>query len=144
MIFHYIIVVRLGIVLGCHHGLTGSAIGHRSIAPGFKPRPSYVRRVFRLSLWLITFGDRSTHLAYLVPKSGRETATFTFLWIVLIRRVTYSTRSSTLWGNCGTAGSEVGYKFIAPRFNLVYHVHKDAVNQRHLIIFPYYSQRVCT
>jgi len=47
-------------------GLTSSAVGHRSIAPGFKTRPGYVRRVFQLSLRLITIGGRSTHLNYLV------------------------------------------------------------------------------
>ncbi|KAK2143013.1 hypothetical protein LSH36_887g02088 [Paralvinella palmiformis] len=29
-------------------GITGSAVGHRSIAPGFKLLTDYVRRVFRL------------------------------------------------------------------------------------------------
>ena len=29
-------------VVGHLHGLTGSTDGHRSIAPGFKPRPGYV------------------------------------------------------------------------------------------------------
>ena len=57
-------------------GLTGSAISHRSIAPRFKPRPGYVRRVFHLTLRLITFGGRSAHLAYAVHKSGRKAATF--------------------------------------------------------------------
>jgi len=37
-----------------------------------------VRRVFHLSLHLITFAGRSTHLAYLVDKSGCKTAAFTF------------------------------------------------------------------
>jgi len=27
-------------------GLTGRTVGHRSIAPGFKPRPGYIRKVF--------------------------------------------------------------------------------------------------
>ena len=36
------------------HDLTGSVVCHRSIARGFKPRLGYVRRVFRLSLRLIT------------------------------------------------------------------------------------------
>jgi len=54
-------------------------LGHRSIAPGFKPRLGYVRRVFHLSLHLITFGGHSSHLAYLVHKSGRKTATFTHM-----------------------------------------------------------------
>ena len=56
--------------------LTGSAVGRISIAPGFKPRLGYFRRVFHLSLRLITFGGRSAHLAYLVQKSGRKTTTF--------------------------------------------------------------------
>ena len=37
-------------------GPTGSAVGHISIEPGFKARPGCVRRVFHLSLRLITFG----------------------------------------------------------------------------------------
>jgi len=65
--------------MGCLHGLTSCMVNHRSIAPGFKPRMGYVRRVFVLSLRLITFGGRSAHLAYLVHKGGRKTAT-TFLW----------------------------------------------------------------
>ena len=56
------------------HGLIGSAAGRRSLAPVFKPRSSYIRRVFRLSLRLITFGGRSAHLAYLVHKSSRNRA----------------------------------------------------------------------
>ena len=59
----------------CLHGLTGSAVGHGSIAPGFKSRPGYVRRVFHFSLRLITFGNCLAHLAYLVHKSGLKIAT---------------------------------------------------------------------
>jgi len=55
-----------------------STVGHRCIAPGFKPRPGCTRRVFHLSLRLITIEGRSCYLAYLVHKSGRKTATFTF------------------------------------------------------------------
>ena len=61
-----------------HYALTGSAVGHISIAPGFKPWPGYVRRVFNLSPCLITVGGRSAHLGYIMHKSGRKTATFTF------------------------------------------------------------------
>ena len=61
------------------NGLPGSVIGHRSIAPGFKPRTGYTRRVFHLSLRLITFEGRSAHLGYLVHKSDRKTRTFTFV-----------------------------------------------------------------
>ena len=61
------------------HGLTGSAVGHISIAPGFKPRPGYARRLFHLSLRLFTFGGRSAHLAHLVHKNGRKTANLHFL-----------------------------------------------------------------
>ena len=52
------------------HDLTANAVGHRSIAPKFKLRPRNVRRVFLLSLRLITFGDRSAHLAYLACLRG--------------------------------------------------------------------------
>jgi len=44
---------RLWGIHGAPHGLTGSTVGHRSIAPVFKPWPVYVRRVFHLSLRLI-------------------------------------------------------------------------------------------
>ena len=54
--------------------LTGSIVGHRSIAPGFKLQPGYIRRVFHVSLRLITIGSCSAHLAYLVHKSGCNTA----------------------------------------------------------------------
>ena len=57
------------------HGLTGSAVGHRSIAPGFKSRPCYIRRAFLLNLRLIIFGGRSAHLPYLLYKGGLKTAT---------------------------------------------------------------------
>jgi len=59
----------------CLHGLTGSTVGHRFIAPAFKPRLGYVRRVFHLSFRLINFGGRSAHLAKLVHKSGHKTST---------------------------------------------------------------------
>ena len=42
---------------------TSSAVGHRYVAPGLKPRPGYVRRPFHLSLHLMIFGGRSAHLA---------------------------------------------------------------------------------
>ena len=38
--------IRLNCHLGCFNGLTGSPIGYRSLASGFKPRPVYVRRCF--------------------------------------------------------------------------------------------------
>ena len=60
------------------HGLAGSTVGQRSVAPGFNPCPGYVRGVFHLSLCLINFGGRSAHLTYLVYKSGCKTGTFTF------------------------------------------------------------------
>ena len=44
----------------------------------FKPWPGYVRRVFHLSLRLMTFGCPSARLAYHVHKRGRKTSTFTF------------------------------------------------------------------
>ena len=65
----FIIIIVTTTTIGRLHGLTGSAGGHRSIAPGFKPRPGYIRRVFHLSLRLITFEGRSDHLAYLVHKT---------------------------------------------------------------------------
>ena len=64
------------------HGLTGSAVGHKSIAPRFKLRPGYVGKAFRVSLRLITFGGRSAHLANLVHKSGRKTPIIVVVIIV--------------------------------------------------------------
>ena len=55
--------------------LAHCTIGQISVAPRFKLRPGYIRRVFHLSLRLITFGGRSAHLAYLVHKGGLKTAT---------------------------------------------------------------------
>ena len=51
---------------------TGSAVGHISTTSAFKPRPGLLRRVFLLSLRLITFGGRSVHLAYIVHRSDRK------------------------------------------------------------------------
>ena len=70
--------------VGCLHGLTGSMVNHRSIAPGFKPWPDYVRRVFYLWLCLIIFGGHSAHLAYFVHKSGRKTVTFYLLLLLVL------------------------------------------------------------
>jgi len=68
------------LVQGRLRGLTGSAAGHRYTTPGFNPRPGYVRRVFNLSLRLITFRGRSVYFPYPVHKYGRNTATFTCTW----------------------------------------------------------------
>jgi len=58
-------------------GLPGSAVGHRSVAPGFKPLSRAISAgLFHLSLRPITFAGRSAHLADLVHKSGRKTARF--------------------------------------------------------------------
>ena len=62
------------------HDLNGSAVGQRSIAPGFKPRPEYGRRVFHLSLRLITFAGRSAHLAYFVRKRGPLILPVVYYW----------------------------------------------------------------
>ena len=69
MIFNCMLHLYLNNIQGRLHGLTGSAVGHRTTTPGFKPRPGYVRRVFHISLRLITFGGRSAHLAYLAAFS---------------------------------------------------------------------------
>ena len=37
----------------CFHGLSDSVVDHRSIAPGFKPQPDYVRMVFHPSFCLV-------------------------------------------------------------------------------------------
>ena len=72
------------------HGLTGSAAGHQSIAPRFKPRLAYVGRMFHLSIRLITFGGHSAHLAYPVQKGDRETAA-SVLMSILLRHLTTGT-----------------------------------------------------
>ena len=63
-----------------------STVGHKSIAPGFKPWLGYVRRVFHLSLHRITFGGHWAHLAYLVHKSGRKTGNMFAVagWIIQV------------------------------------------------------------
>jgi len=50
--------------IGHFHGLTLSPVGNRSIASGFEPQLGYVRRMFHLSVHLITFGCRSAYLTY--------------------------------------------------------------------------------
>jgi len=70
------------LVLGRLCGLTGIADGHRSIAPGFKPRPGYISRVFHLSLHSIIFRGLSSRLIYFLYKSGRKIATFTLICLI--------------------------------------------------------------
>ena len=87
LVIEYNQLIQYKVILFYYHDLTYSGVSHRSLAPGFKHRPGYVRRVFHLSLPLITFGNRSAHLACLVHKSGRKTATFTFyihVYIIII------------------------------------------------------------
>ena len=83
------------------HSLThsGSGFGRRSIAPGFKPRKGYVRRVFLPSYRLITFGGQSAHFAYIVHKSGRKTAIFIFLFTQLINFGRFHGLTSTAVGH---------------------------------------------
>jgi len=50
----------------------GSVLEHRSLPPRFESGRGHIWRMFHLWLRLITFGGRSTHLAYLVHKSGRK------------------------------------------------------------------------
>ena len=53
------------------HGLIGSVLGQRYITRGFKPQSVYIRRVFHLSIRLITYEGRSAnrpiHLHLLTP-----------------------------------------------------------------------------
>ena len=86
LVLYIILLTRWITYLGRLYSLTGSVVGHISIAPGFKRRPDYVRSVFHLSLRLVIFGGRSAHLAYLLHKIGRKTATFwiTYLAMLLI------------------------------------------------------------
>jgi len=80
VIFRVIVAISVvTITLRRLRGLISSVVGHRSIAPGFNPRLAYIRRVFHLSLHLITFGAGSTNLGYLVNKIGHKTATFLHL-----------------------------------------------------------------
>ena len=57
--------------------LTGSTVGHISMAPGFKPQLGYFRRVFHLSVHLITFGGCLAGLAFLVHKRDCKTPIYT-------------------------------------------------------------------
>ena len=70
---HSVVIVWLE---GCLHGLTGSTVGHRSIPPGFIPRPGYITRMFHRSLCLIIIGGHSTDLTYFVNISSGKTAAF--------------------------------------------------------------------
>jgi len=74
VLFHVYFKCSFSFLKGRLDGLTGSMVSHRSIAPGFKTQPGYVRRLFLVSLHLITFGGRLLHLAYLVHKSVHKTA----------------------------------------------------------------------
>ena len=67
-------LVELQKTVRAPRGLADSAVGHRSIAPGFKPRPGYIKKIFHLTFCLITFGGRSAHLASIMHKRGLKTA----------------------------------------------------------------------
>jgi len=54
--------------------LTGRALDHISLPPGFESQRWHIWRVFHLWLRFVTFGSRSAHLAYHVYKSGRKTS----------------------------------------------------------------------
>ena len=54
-------------------GLVGSALDHISLPPVFESRGGHIWMLFPLWLRFITVRGRSTHLAYHVHKSGRET-----------------------------------------------------------------------
>jgi len=56
--------------LGCLRGLTVIVVDHISQPPEFKSPRGHVRRLFHLSLRLITFGGRSAHSTYRMHKSG--------------------------------------------------------------------------
>jgi len=58
----------------CFHGLTGTTVIQGSIVPGFKLLLGYVKRVFQISLRLITIGGYLTHLVSHVHKGGLKTA----------------------------------------------------------------------
>ena len=73
---------------GCLHGLTGSMISHISIAPGFKLQPGYVRRVFHLSFYLITFVGRPAH----------KTAAFTWTSVSGLVSLLAHLNHLLLWG----------------------------------------------
>jgi len=62
---------------------SGSVLDHRSLPPVFESRRGHIRRLFRLSLRLITFGGRSAHLVYQVHKSGRKTSIIIIIIIII-------------------------------------------------------------
>jgi len=64
---------RLSDQQGCHCGLTGTFLEHRSLPPVFESRRGHIWRVFHLWLRFITFGCRTADLVYHVHKSGRKT-----------------------------------------------------------------------
>ena len=81
------------------HGLSGSTVGHRSIALGFKSWLGYVRREFHLWRRTITFGGHLTHLAYLMHKSGCKTATFNS-YVVTMLGYLYRNFPGCYWQGC--------------------------------------------
>ena len=64
------------------HGLTRNLVGHRAQPAEFDY--GHVSKVFHLSVHHITFGVRSTHLAYLVYKSGRKTSNISYNGLIIV------------------------------------------------------------
>jgi len=61
--------------------ITGSVIGHRILALGFKILLGFVGRIFSLSHHLIITVVHTVHLTYWILKRGHKTTGFTFLQI---------------------------------------------------------------
>ena len=74
-----LIYIYIYIYIWWFHGLTVSMVGHKSIAPGFKPQPGYVIRVFHISLRLITHSAHThTHTQILKINEANDVLLCTF------------------------------------------------------------------
>jgi len=78
-----IIIISIVTHLGAPPWSSGSVLDHRSLPPVFESWRRHIWRLFRLSLRFITFGCGSSHLAYLVHKSGRKTSIIIMLLILI-------------------------------------------------------------
>jgi len=112
------------------HGPTGSMVGHSSVAPGFKPWLGYVRRLFNLSLWFITFGGCSAHLAYLVHRSTVKQQ-FLHFWLPAI--------NSSLCSHLHNSKSHSYISGLAYFFHGCYFGNKPQVVQNPNLDLPFFN-----
>ena len=80
---------------------SGSVLDHRSLLSVFESRRRHIWRWFHLWLRFISFGGHSAHLAYHVPKSGRNTSIIiiTIIIILLNCNVQFRTAIYYIWSS---------------------------------------------